>query len=480
MRTLSVLVAAALLLVGSPAAGQQLTKVSSFGSNPGALEMFEYVPAAMPASAPLVIAMHGCSQQASGMPAAGWTALADKYKFYLLLPQQTSANNPVQCFNWAGEYGDPANLIRGQGENLSIKQMVDKMKASYSIDATRVFVTGFSSGGGMAAVMMATWPEVFAGGAIMSGVPYRCATTVQGAYDCMAMNSKPATKKEPEAWGDLVRAAAPDHDGPWPRVIIFHGTSDTTVATDNQGELVEQWTNVHGAALGAASTDAIAGHERRRWAVAGTTVVESWKIGGMAHAVAIGDDPEERCGTAGAFVASKGVCAAYRSLKFFGVAGDEEDPPPGGGDNPDPGGAPTVAIVSPADGGEVSGSVTIEVDASDDGAISRVEFLVDGMLRGSDATAPYTHGWQTANYSAGSHTITAVAYDDFDNSTEVSVTVSVVRGGAGGIDVVDPISWGCAVGPRAAGGVWLVALAVAVGLRRRRRDDFAPARRGRK
>lgn len=447
-RATPILSALAVLLCPAAAAAQ-LVQVSNFGSNPGALDMYEYVPDDMPDDAPLVVLLHGCSQQASGMNPTGFLELADEYHFYVVQPQQRSANNPVYCFNWAGEYGDTTNLERGKGENLSIKQMIDKMKADHSIDPARIYIAGFSSGGAFTAVMLATWPELFAAGAVMSGVPYRCATTVQGAYDCMALGSHPELKKTPEQWGNLVRAAA-DHDGPYPRVILFHGTSDTTVQPDNLGELIDQWTNVHGISVEPTATETVAGHERKRF---GDGQVEAWRIGGMVHAVSVGDDPAHACGMTGSFVADKGLCEAYRAIRFFGLTGEEEPPPDGGdggdGDGEQQSGAPSVTIVSPSDGSEVSGAINIEVEASDDGGVARVEFLVDGMLRGADASPPYSNVWQSANAGEGEHTITAIAYDAFDNSSEAAVTVTLgSASGAAADGTVDPISWGCA----AAGG----------------------------
>jgi len=464
------------VLLAPAAAGAQLVQVPSFGSNPGALDMYEYVPDGMPADAPLVVLLHGCSQQASGMIPSGFLDLADEYHFYLVLPQQRSANNPVNCFNWAGEYGDPANLVRGKGENMSIKQMIDKMEADHSIDPAHVYIAGFSSGGAFAAVMLATWPELFDAGAVMSGVPYHCATTVQGAYDCMALGSHPELKKTPAQWGDLVRDAS-NHGGAYPRVILFHGTSDTTVHPDNMLELVDQWTNVHGIAADPTESEMVAGHQRQRF---GDGEVEAWRIGGMVHAVAIGDDPDHACGTAGSYMADKGLCEAYRAIRFFGLTGEEDPPPGGGGDGGGDGGggdgsgAPTVTIVSPADGTEVSGSVSIEANADDDGGVARVEFLVDGMLRGADASPPYTNVWQSDNAGEGEHTITAIAYDAFDNPAEASVTVMLGEAAAGADDrTVDPISWGCALGGRGPAG-WsgsLLVLAALFFLSRRRRPE---------
>ncbi|HEY0254687.1 MAG TPA: PHB depolymerase family esterase, partial [Kofleriaceae bacterium] len=152
-------------LAASTAAHATLTQVTSFGSNPGALAMYEYVPASLPANAPLVVVLHGCTQTAASMENAGWNALADQYKFAVLYPQQQSANNPVECFNWAGEYGDTANMTRGQGENQSIISMIDTEIATHHIDTTHVYIAGFSAGAAMTAVMAATWPDRFAAAA---------------------------------------------------------------------------------------------------------------------------------------------------------------------------------------------------------------------------------------------------------------------------------------------------------------------------
>src|SRR5690348_11055362 len=84
-----------------------LTEVSSFGSNPGGLKMYKYVPAGVGAHAPLVLVLHGCVQSAADYEKAGWNALADKYKFLLVYGEQQTNNNSMRCFNWAGEYGDP-------------------------------------------------------------------------------------------------------------------------------------------------------------------------------------------------------------------------------------------------------------------------------------------------------------------------------------------------------------------------------------
>lgn len=187
------------------------------------------------------------------------------------------------------------------------------------------------------------------------------------------------------------------------------------------------------------------------------------------------------------------VCAAAPSAARAQTGDDDAGPadaaPGDAGPDAAPADAgvgPTVAFVHPGDGDEVSGQVTIEVEASDDDGVARVEFLLDGMPRGSDADPPYEHLWQTANQASGSHTLSAVAYDTLDNPTEASVTVTVAgaggdedAGGGGEEDEgdeeqeeeperVDPISWGCSArlgdaggcGPAAALGLALVLAAL--------------------
>ena len=324
-----------LLLAGPARGGASLTALTGFGTNPGSLDAFTYVPASAGGGAPLVVVLHGCTQTASSMLGTGIVELADERGLVLLLPQQKSANNPVTCFNWGGEYGDPANLVRGQGENESIRQMVDAVQAKHGTDPARTYVIGFSAGGGLASILAATWPERFAGVAVMSGLPYRCATDLNGSYACM----QGSVGKTAAQWGDLVRAAHAGYGGPYPRIALFHGAADGTVSPKNFVELVKQWGNVHGLPATPATTDSIGEVEH---AVYGEELV-TFKVAGMGHAVAVGADPDHPCGTAGAFIESRAFCAMYRALEFFGEAAPATPPPDGGTTAADGG-----AIVNPA------------------------------------------------------------------------------------------------------------------------------------
>ena len=95
--------------------------------------------------------------------------------------------------------------------------------------------------------------------------------------------------------------------------------------------------------------------------------------------------------------------------------------------NPTPPGTPTTAITAPQNGASVSAIFTITASASDDVGVTKVEFYIDGVLRGTDTTAPYSHAWNTTTFSNGSHGIFSRAYDAANNvgtSATVAVTVN--------------------------------------------------------
>ncbi|MFC7488411.1 alpha/beta hydrolase family esterase [Knoellia sp. CPCC 206453] len=301
------------------ASAATLQQVTSFGSNPGALTMWSYRPDNTTAGAPLVIALHGCTQDANGyLNGSGWRDLADRNGITVVLPQQGTANNMNKCFNWF-QSGD---VTRGQGEVASIASMVQHAITTYSANPARVYVTGLSGGGAMTASMLAAYPDLFAGGSINAGIAHGCATTVAQAYSCM----NPGVDKTPKAWGDLARAGYAAWSGPRPKVAIWHGQSDTTVASMNGRELRDQWTDVAGVGQSPTATGTLASGVT--WSEYGGGTVRLTEIAGMTHGTPVdpGTGPTQ-CGTAGAYFIDT-VCGAYYDAKFFGLIGSSPTPTP--------------------------------------------------------------------------------------------------------------------------------------------------------
>lgn len=300
---------------GAPGAQSPLIETSRFGSNPGNLRMFSFVPEGIPAKSGLVVVLHGCTQNARGYDAgAGWSTLAERYGFALLMPEQTTSNNANGCFNWF----NPEDITRGSGEALSIRQMIDQMLRKHDVDPQRVFVTGLSAGGAMTSVMLATYPEVFAAGAIIAGLPYGVASNVKEALSGMFQ----VPYRSRRELGDLVRRASP-HKGPWPKLAVWHGSADRIVSPANADDIIKQWLDVHGLPRAPMSEDMVDGHPRKTWRNSdGQTALESFTISNMAHGTPLGiAESGEKFGAEGAFLIEAGISSSFHIAKFFGLTG---------------------------------------------------------------------------------------------------------------------------------------------------------------
>jgi poly(hydroxyalkanoate) depolymerase family esterase len=303
----------------APAAAgdDRLADLPAIRDNPGNLRGRCYVPAGLAGPAPLVVVLHGCTQNAAVYDhGSGWSRLADRHGFLLLFPEQQRANNPMLCFNWFS--GNDSQ--RGMGEAASIRAMIEAMRKTHDVDPGRIFVTGLSAGGAMASVMLATYPELFAAGAIIAGVAYGCASDVAEAFDCMSGRAS----ADARALGLKVRRASP-HKGPWPRVQVWQGSADATVAPSNADAIVLQWAHLHGLGARPDRADQVAGYPRRAWlGTDGNALIEQYTITGMAHGIPL--DPgtgEGESGAAGAHMLDVGLSSTDRIAAFFGIA-----PPP--------------------------------------------------------------------------------------------------------------------------------------------------------
>lgn len=292
---------------------ERLTELTDFGSNPGALRAFIYLPDDVPANAPLVVVLHGCTQNAAGYDVgSGWSELADLHGFAVLYPEQQRSNNANTCFNWFV----PEDIRRDGGEAFSIRQMVATMVADHDLDPARVFVTGLSAGGAMAAVMLATYPEVFASGAVIAGLPYGAATTMPAAFDRMRGSKQPSA----ETLGSLVRGAS-DHKGPWPTLSVWQGTADHTVDHSNAALLIDQWRALHDLPPEPTHTETVDGHPRRVWNDAyGRTLIEDFRIKGMGHGTPLDPATEAGGGIKGPYMLDVGISSTRHIAAFWGLA----------------------------------------------------------------------------------------------------------------------------------------------------------------
>lgn len=294
------------------AAEDRLSDLAAFGSNPGALRGRFYLPPSLPASAALVVVLHGCTQDAAGYDhGSGWSRLADEQGFALLYPEQQRGNNPNLCFNWFSA----SDTQRDAGEALSIRQMLAAMVAEHAIDPARIFVTGLSAGGAMVSVMLATYPEVFAGGAIIAGLPYGTAASVPEAFDRMRAHGGPPAA----ALGALVTAAS-RHKGPWPTISVWHGDSDATVSHANSALIVAQWRPIHGVAREPTAVEHVDGHLRRVWRDAdGRDAIEEYRIAGIGHGTPLRTSGADACGAAGPYMLEAGISSTHRIADFWGL-----------------------------------------------------------------------------------------------------------------------------------------------------------------
>ena len=262
----------------------------------------------------LVVVLHGCAQTAAGYDiGAGWSTLAERYGFALLMPEQKASNNANGCFNWF----NPEDTTRDSGEACSIRQMIARMARDHSIDPDRIFVTGLSAGGAMTSVMLATYPEIFAGGAIIAGLPYGVASNVRQALSGMYQSaSRPAARTR--------RSRA--------KRIVAQGTVAETVGVARQrrshrqsGQCRRDRQAMARRARSAAGAD-VATHGRRLSPrrSGGMRTARPWSnptpspIWPTAPRSAIADN-DERYGAEGAFLIEAGISSSYHIASFFGL-----------------------------------------------------------------------------------------------------------------------------------------------------------------
>ncbi|GIF45728.1 poly(hydroxyalkanoate) depolymerase family esterase [Asanoa ferruginea] len=274
---LAATIVAATLLVAAPAQAASLTEVTNFGTNPGNLRMYLYVPNNVAARPGLLVAVHYCTGSGPAFySGTDFARLADQYGFIVVYPSVTASDG---CFDVASN----ATLTHNGGsDSLSIVSMTRYVQQNFNADPNRTFVTGVSSGAMMTNVLLGAYPDVFRAGAAFAGVPFGC---FAGSGKWNSQCAQGQLTRTAQQWGDLVRNAYPGYTGARPRVQLWHGTNDETLSYVNFGEAIKQWTNVQGLSQTPTSTDSPqSGWTRTRYAnSSGQVLVEATSMANTSH-----------------------------------------------------------------------------------------------------------------------------------------------------------------------------------------------------
>ncbi len=248
--------------------------------------------------------LHGCLQDPDDFAlGTRMNELAEERRIFVLYPEQSEAANQTRCWNWF----NAANQRRDQGEPSIIAGMTREVIASYNIDARRVYIAGMSAGGAMAAIMAATYPELYAAVGIHSGLPYGAAQNFLAAMAAMKDGAAIGTR--------LLSKGIP--------LIVFHGDQDIMVNARNGEQLVSQW--LGDSALNrtqdTSTAQAREGNGRaftrtRYHDVAGRALAENWLVHDAGHAWSGG-------GSAGSFTDSAGPDASREMLRFFSAVSQD-------------------------------------------------------------------------------------------------------------------------------------------------------------
>ena len=269
-------------------------------------------PNAAGASLPLVVMLHGCTQNADDFAAGtDMNERARAQGFFVLYPEQSHDANPSRCWNWFKHN----HQRRDSGEPGLIASLTRAVIAEHGIDARRVYVAGLSAGGAMAAIVAATHPDLFAAAGVHSGLPCGAASNVSEAL--AVMNT--GTTGGGMAMKTARAPAMPTPPGAAVPTIVFHGDQDRTVHPRNGEQLVK-------AALAAkplVAKNATTAHvEQGRSARgqrytrsvhrddSGHTLAEHWLLHGVGHAWSGGR-------TEGSYTDPNGADASGEMLRFF-------------------------------------------------------------------------------------------------------------------------------------------------------------------
>jgi poly(hydroxyalkanoate) depolymerase family esterase len=252
---------------------------------------------------PLIIMLHGCTQNPDDFAVGtGMNWLAEEHGFIVAYPGQPVSANQTACWNWF----NLSDQMRDAGEPSIIAGITRTLIAEFDIDAERVYVAGLSAGGAMAAVMSATYPELYAATGIHSGLAYGSATDMASAFAAMRGATGPAVAAPRRVHLKSANGRV--------RSIVFHGASDQRVHPSNaETILAGARAGLTGPAQEMQHAGSAGGRSYTRTVItdaSGVPHVEHWAIEGLGHAWS-GGHPE------GSHTDQHGPDASREMLRFF-------------------------------------------------------------------------------------------------------------------------------------------------------------------
>jgi poly(hydroxyalkanoate) depolymerase family esterase len=259
-----------------------------------------YVPSTFKGEAlPLVVMLHGCTQSPDDFAAGTrMNELAEEFGFFVAYPGQTQAANMQKCWNWF----NAADQIRDQGEPSLIAGITRMVMEEVPVQPGRIFIAGLSAGGAKAAIMGATYPDLYAAVGVHSGLACGAARDMVSAFSAMKQGGGAAV---------ALRNGGPGGSGTAVPTIVFHGDRDTTVHPVN-GEEVAAQAGATGRAEVTRGTSA-GGMSFTRSVQrdeSGRANLEQWVLHGAAHAWSGGS-------AAGSYTDPSGPEASREMVRFF-------------------------------------------------------------------------------------------------------------------------------------------------------------------